>query len=288
MTTALIDAEAACHACSYACDGAGQGADEAASSAVGKVFKWIEAAGADRAVLAFSCPRELCFRRTDLAASYKAKRSPAHPFVARGDRVESMSGRSPSRAATGRRWVQRDRIEADDVIGMLATWPDRRGDVVIVARDEDMLQVPGRHYRPAAHGKPDEWVDVTPEQGEHAHMLATLTGCPGDNVPGCPGQGEMTAAKLFAGVGPAGRWDAILRAFKKKGLGEGDALTQARLVRVLRWGDYDPATSAVSLWSPGGAADVAGGGRAAGVGGLNGIFRPSPNASGLPMALARL
>ncbi|WP_428937079.1 DNA polymerase I [Fontivita pretiosa] len=97
--------------------------------------------------------------------------------------------------------------EADDLIATIAQkLCDRGFDIYLVSRDKDLRQILGEHiymYDPQA----DEVIDAAklrqklgygPEQ---AVEVQTLTGDPTDNVPGIPGVGEKTAARLIQRYG---------------------------------------------------------------------------------------
>ena len=238
MLTALIDADGPAHKAAHVAPG-DPGA--AAGIAVSLVARTVAATGADRAVLAFSCPRAACFRRTDVSASYKAGRPDPTPAV-----VASLAGAFAGLRSAYPIVRELPTLEADDVIGLLATCPDVAGDRVVVADDGDLLQVPGRHYRPGHR----EWVRVTAGEAERRFMSAVLSGCSGDGVPGLPGVGPVKAARILAGVAPEDAWAAVVAAYEARGLAEADAVVQARLVRVLRWGEYDVAAGRVGLWEP--------------------------------------
>ena len=45
-------------------------------------------------------------------------------------------------------------------------------------------------------------------------------------------------------------WARTLQLYAKKGLGESEAIKQARLVRILRENEYDLTNSTVELWTP--------------------------------------
>jgi DNA polymerase-1 len=72
-----------------------------------------------------------------------------------------------------------------------------------------------------------------------------------DGYSGCPGIGPKKAETVLAnakdGVSP---WGVIVGAYVKAGLDEEDALLQARLARILQFGDYDLKTNKVKLWEP--------------------------------------
>lgn len=176
--------------------------------------------------------------RKDLCPTYKAGRKP----------------KPPSYAAV-RAYVQQTyktecapRLEADDVLGMLATGKRIKGRRIIVSADKDLLTVPGHVYN---MGHPDRGVVTTSaEEADYRHLIQTLTGDRADNYPGLPGCGPVKAAKILADVAPADRWLAVTDAFASKGLTDKDALLQARLARILRCGEYNKKTAQVKLWNP--------------------------------------
>lgn len=133
------------------------------------------------------------------------------------------------------------RLEADDVMGILATGKD---DCVIVSADKDLRTVPTKVYNPS---KPDLGIiEVSDKDADRNHLIQTLTGDRTDGYPGCPGIGPARAEKIVDGG-----WPAIVDAYVKAGLNETVALTQARLARILRKGDYSRKSGLVKLWSPG-------------------------------------
>jgi 5'-3' exonuclease len=147
-------------------------------------------------------------------------------------------------------------IEADDIISITA-----RGNMlenrlyVICSVDKDLRQIPGRHYWPWHPDPAKVMTTVTAEEGEAFFWHQALAGDPGDKIPGCPGVGDVKAGKLLAGLDPmdaAANWKAIVAAYRKANTPdpEADALLTARLVRLLRRGDYDPTTGTVNLWEP--------------------------------------
>lgn len=138
-------------------------------------------------------------------------------------------------------------VEADDVMGILC----RPGDV-IVSEDKDMSGVPGLHLRGT------EFVEVSRHEADANVFSQALIGDSTDNYPGCPGVGAVTARKILAGQpDAAAMWAVVLKAFEKAGLTRRDAITQVRLARILRAGEYDIERELPILWSP--PDDVAGG-----------------------------
>lgn len=151
----------------------------------------------------------------------------------------------------------RDTLEADDVLGILATHPTLIPGMKIIATiDKDLLQIPGRHIHIDTRVKRV----VSEGAGDVQHLLQALTGDVTDNYPGCPGIGKKKASDIIekfchetkhdSVFDAAGAWSAIVAAYVKKGLTEDDALLQARVARICRASDYDFATKSVRLWTP--------------------------------------
>ena len=149
-----------------------------------------------------------------------------------------------------RDWVQKNypsivkpSLEADDVLGILATKPENAGNVIVVSDDKDLKTIPCKLYRPMA----DEVMEIRPAQADAFFFTQALTGDPTDGYSGCKGVGEKTAAKIL-GNRPA--WSSVEQAFLKAGMTKEDALTQARLARILRWEDWDETKGEPKLWQP--------------------------------------
>ncbi|MEB3320166.1 MAG: hypothetical protein VKI63_04420 [Cyanobium sp.] len=147
-----------------------------------------------------------------------------------------------SKAAAARGWqiARLPDIEGDDVLGVLY----EEGDV-IVSIDKDMLTIPGLHLRDG------DVKEVSKLQADLSFYAQVLVGDTSDNYPGCPGYGPVAAEKALAGcTAEVQMWEAVLKAFEKKGYGEAYAVTQARCARILRAGEYDLDSSTPLLWSP--------------------------------------
>jgi DNA polymerase-1 len=134
-------------------------------------------------------------------------------------------------------------LEADDVIGILATCPKPKHSYVMVSEDKDFKTIPGMHYNP----RTGVWTSIDEEQADYHHLFQTLVGDTTDNYKGCPGVGPVKAGTLLT---LHQSWDTVVAAFETAGLTEEDALTQARVARILRHGEYDIKTAEVKLWKP--------------------------------------
>ena len=100
--------------------------------------------------------------------------------------------------------------------------------------------------------KPEDGVVHTSElDANKFHIFQTLVGDSTDNYKGCPSYGPKKAEKLMDGEDDINNlWTKVLTAFDKAGLSTGHALTQARVARILRYGDFDFNTKQVKLWNP--------------------------------------
>jgi DNA polymerase I len=142
-----------------------------------------------------------------------------------------------------------DGLEADDVLGIWAT-SGKFGDTVIVSSDKDMQTLPTKIYREG------EVLDVSEADADIFWLFQTLTGDTADGYPGCPGIGKVKADRLLEQFTGGNffmfnaAWEAIVRTYEAAGLTYDDALTQARLARILRVEDWDNEKKEVKLWKP--------------------------------------
>tara|TARA_B100001939_G_scaffold348148_1_gene373191 strand:- start:7292 stop:8062 length:771 start_codon:yes stop_codon:yes gene_type:complete len=144
----------------------------------------------------------------------------------------------------------RPRLEADDVMGILATHPRIiPGEKVIVSEDKDMRTIPAKIYNPnyAELGV----IEVSELDADRFHMWQTLCGDSTDGYPGCPGIGPKSVyAEEVISAEREELWDIVVEAYCLKGFTEADAIHQARLSRILRWYDYNYKTKTIKLWEP--------------------------------------
>lgn len=182
----------------------------------------------------------LCFSdarnfRKDINPTYKANRKATRkPMAFKEFRAEIME-MYPS--------ITKPTLEADDILGILATKPG--SDAIIVSGDKDLMQIPGKHL------KDGEIVEVQRLDGDYFFHTQILTGDQVDGYPGCPGIGKVKAEKILSN--PCARetpWEFIVEAYEKAGLTEEDALLNARMARILRWEDWDNEQQKVILWNP--------------------------------------
>lgn len=137
-----------------------------------------------------------------------------------------------------------DNCEADDALGVLATSYTKNMRPIIVSIDKDMLTIPCEYYNIDT----EEVLKINKEDADFQFFHQTLTGDSVDNYKGCPGIGKKRADALLKDKGAT--WETVLDAFVNAGLDADDALTQARVARILRASDYNFGKEEVILWNP--------------------------------------
>ncbi len=144
--------------------------------------------------------------RSELYDQYKAHRPPvAEDLIAQFPVARRLVD------ALGMASVESPGFEADDLIGTLSVQGAEQGyDVVIVTGDSDQFQLVTPHVsvRMMARGtsegtlydpaRVEERYGIRPDQ---VAEFKALTGDPSDNIPGVPGVGKVTAAKLLRQYG---------------------------------------------------------------------------------------
>ena len=198
-----------------------------------QVQKWQEATGVSDVVMCLSSYPTF---RHQLSTEYKANRTGRRKPLGLRDLRTWLSAEWPTRC--------HDNLEADDVMGILMTSGQYR-DPIMVTADKDMRTIPGRLLR----------MDVmeinTLGDANRNWMTQALVGDTSDNYPGLKGFGPVKAEKLLADCKTLpDMWAAVVTAYRKGGETFGDALLNARMARILRYGDYDFTSGTVELWDP--------------------------------------
>ncbi len=217
-----------------------------------QIDKWMDKLDGDKFTICLSDDFR-SFRKEDVDPTYKFSRTEVERPELLYQLKDWLFERFPSE--------RRNRLEADDVMGIRSTEPGTGESRIIVSQDKDMKTIPGFLYRPF-DDKPDV-VEITPQEADRFHLWQTLTGDAVDGYHGCPGSGPVAADAVLAEnkgwesyvhtfkAGPRKgteetrwrprvfdtAWEAVTSCFLKAGLTASDALTQARLARILRWED---------------------------------------------------
>ena len=153
---------------------------------------------------------------------------------------------------TGYKIYEKPQLEADDVIGIIAT-SDKiiKGDKVVWSLDKDFKTIPCKFHRAKPNGK-DESINVSKEEADWWFMYQTLIGDKVDGYDGCKGVGDKTAKKLLGEIGEKSleeMWEIVKTTYEKAGFTEEDALLNARMARILRAEDYDFKKKEAILWN---------------------------------------
>ena len=136
-------------------------------------------------------------------------------------------------------------LEADDVLGILATGRRVRGKKIVVTVDKDLKTVPCDLLNPL---KPEDGVvTISRQKADYNHLTQALVGDTTDGYSGCPGIGVKKAARI---LDQDPTWDAVKTAYEDAGLNEEEALRQARVARICRTAGYNYAPKRVRLWTP--------------------------------------
>lgn len=156
--------------------------EEAQQHFVSMVQNIMDKTGAEDATLVWSGSTNW---RMDVYPEYKSNRKATRkPLVLKAIR-EWASKKYFS--------ISTEKLEGDDVIGMLATDPKLSGKYVICTIDKDMKTIPGAHYNFGT----DEFFEINNHEADKWHMFQTLTGDATDGYPGCPGIGKVKAEKIL-------------------------------------------------------------------------------------------
>lgn len=170
----------------------------------------------------------------------------------------------------------RPRLEADDLMGILATSKETYKDnkeVIIATLDKDLMQIPVPvfNFQENTMSYPKE------RPHEAIHYAQCLAGDRVDGYLGCPGIGIENAYKVvqepflwecyeheFKSGKRAGTtetrwkksealcsvWESIVSHYEKAGQTEEDALQMMRCAYILRAKNYDLKTNTIKLWEP--------------------------------------
>jgi DNA polymerase-1 len=235
--TALIDADylayqAAAWAHSYQAS-----LDELVERLEADLKKWVTGAFCSTSIALWSCDREDNFRR-GCYELYKAHRTGTPPAMLEDAKraVDEIVDRS----------LRIDHLEADDLIGILAT-NGKVSNPVMVSVDKDLRQIPGWHFNP---NKEDFPVFVREDEALSFFCLQWITGDSTDGFKGLPGVGPAKGRKLLDVYEGGPVLNAVM-AYLDKGVSVEDMLAQARCARILRAEDFNPDDRTPILWTPG-------------------------------------
>ena len=210
------------------------------------IGEYCEATKAKRAVICLSDP-DVNFRK-QLDATYKANRKSTVPPQMLVWAKEYLAHEYPS--------FIRPRLEADDIMGILAMRPSLLGkryagdQCIMVSEDKDMRTIPALLFNP---NQPKQGViSISEDDAIRFHMWQTICGDATDGYPGARGVGPKSdfVTYLMEDAERSEFWNVVLEAFASKGFTEEDAILQARLAHILWDTSYNFKRKKIRLWQP--------------------------------------
>jgi DNA polymerase-1 len=180
--------------------------------------------------------------------NFRKKISPLYKFGRRNNR-------KPLTFAPLREWVKKNYtiyempyLEADDVLGILATSNIIKGDKVILTKDKDLKTIPSTIW----FMQGNDYTIINEEEADYNHMLQSLQGDSTDGYSGCPSVGKITAEKILKPLKGDSKamWKAVVKRYEMNKLDKKYALLQARLARIIRASDYNFERKRPKLWLP--------------------------------------
>lgn len=182
---------------------------------------------------------ELSNFRKEIYPAYKTNRSGNERPVHLYDIKDWLGAKYPTQI--------RPNLEADDVMGILATEP-HAGERIIVSEDKDMRTVPALIFNPN-HSKLGV-IEVAPLDAVRFLFWQTIVGDATDGYPGAKGVGKASpfATDVLEAESEEDAWDEVLMAYNSVGLTEKDAVIQCNLARILKHGDM--AGNRIIPWVP--------------------------------------
>lgn len=206
MTYLILDATYLCHRAFYAFPELRNGTD-----ATGVLYGFLrdlvlfkDTHNTNKFIFCFDCGRSKRHKDFD---GYKGNRKhPEREQAARDDFSKQMEYlRTAYLPQLGyRNILYSSGYEADDIIASVVSGLNKDDEAIIISSDHDMFQLLSdrvcmwlpsqkKAYTVASLKKQ---YGVEPIQWPHVKSLA---GCSSDSIPGCPGVGEITAAKYLTG-----------------------------------------------------------------------------------------
>lgn len=259
MSTALVDADIITYQAAAAAqrdygDEMWVDATKALIDAEEELHKQVENAECTDIILCYSPKNGTNFRKK-LFSEYKANRKKTPKPVCYYDLREKLEAKYTHKSIN---W-----LEADDLMGLLS---GKIEDSVIISIDKDMASVPCTLFNPMHNVWP---VEITEHKANYNFLYQAIIGDTTDNYKGIKGVGPKGAQTLLSefyklkidddgthtdSFDLEGAVEAVRNLYKTKG--QDDFLTQARVARILRPGEFDFKTNEIKLWNYDGSYDT--------------------------------
>ena len=214
-------------------------AKETIAAVEDRIFNYQKDLEADEVVIALSDSKNF---RMGILPTYKENRKKSRKPLCLGDVREHL--------IYNHKAVIIPTLEADDVIGIMATENTHRNtEFIIVGIDKDYKTIPAKSYNP---NKPDLGIyEQSPLEADRFWMMQALMGDAVDGYKGCPTVGPKKAETLLGELQDFdSMWLKVVETYEKQGLTRLDALVNARVARILRFGDYNKKTKHINIWTP--------------------------------------
>ena len=198
------------------------------------IVRLLRRVDCDDYILALSHPLDFRFK---VDAAYQSNRKGREAPIHKEALLDYIKEEHP--------WVMRDWLEGDDILGLMQT--EQPGRVVMATIDKDLKQIPGTLYN-WSHNTVDE---ISPAVADMFFFTQVLMGDNTDGIKGIPDVGPKKAQAYlngYFGKSPEKIWKHVLEVYEQHGLTAEYALQQARLVRILRRGEYDYDRRRPILW----------------------------------------
>lgn len=239
--------------------------EESIKSYVTRKKAWIDA----DVVLAFT--DRINWRKTLVDPSYKSNRAATKKPVGYFEFLEALFEREEFFC------IREDRLEGDDVMGIIGSNPMQFGykKAVLVSCDKDFKTIPNCDFLWCTKGN---LLTQTLETADYWHTFQMIKGDITDGYKGIPGWGEGTVdflkepfvfikqtSIIKTGENKGNEvtkwykrdltdeetlWDAIVSLGAKAGMTEEDVIKQGQMARILRSDDYNVDTKEITLWMP--------------------------------------
>lgn len=145
-----------------------------------------------------------------------------------------------------------DDLEADDVMGIMATKKSKDGiEYVIHSDDKDMKTIPAKLWDRHAN----KIVKISEAEANHWLYTQVLIGDAVDGYTGCPKIGKHKAQIALAGLSTElelreAAYKLYCKFYKDEEIAKAKMLEQCGQARILRSSDYDFVNKSVKIWNP--------------------------------------
>ena len=177
--------------------------------------------------------------RKDVLPTYKSNRKEKRKPIVLGAMREHIMKKH-----NGVVWAN---LEADDVMGIMATEPALNEERILVSIDKDMKTIPCNLSQDGSN-----FEQIPEKLANYNFMIQAIMGDKTDGYDGIEGVGIKTAEKLllkYTNCTLKDLWEVVKGIYKEKGYTEKEALQQARVAHILRHGEYNKKTGKVKLWT---------------------------------------